>query len=65
MRYSIDRRRSCPPLDGSAHLAFAALRAMVDAWVKGFFHVTKLIKRLDCSEGDFLKEVRAEPHLLR
>ena len=43
--------------DASAALSAVSLRAMVDAWVKGFFHVTKLIKRLDRAEGDFLKEV--------
>ena len=35
----------------------ASLHAMVDNWIKGFFHVCKLVKRLDRTEGDFLKEV--------
>ena len=37
---------------------------MVDGWVKGFFHVCRLVKRLDRAEGDFLKDV-AESEAVR
>ena len=43
--------------DSSSSNKTASLHAMVDNWIKGFFHVCKLVKRLDRSEGDFLKEV--------
>lgn len=54
--------------DADATASMVSLHSMVDSWIKGFFHVTKLIKRLDRSEGDFLKEVseseqvRIAPH---
>ena len=60
---NIEYRPGLSDTDATANMV--SLHAMVDTWIKGFFHVTKLIKRLDRSEGDFLKEVRAEPHLLR
>ena len=43
--------------DATSGSAVRSLHAMVDEWCKGFFHVCKLVKRLDRAEGDFLKEV--------
>ena len=42
---------------GAAAGGTLSLKATVDKWVTGFFHACKLVKRLDRSDGDFLKEV--------
>ena len=42
---------------GAAAGGTLSLKATVDKWVAGFFHACKLVKRLDRSDGDFLKEV--------
>ena len=43
--------------DAQAAGGVTSLHAMVDSWLTGFFHISKLVKRLDRAEGDFLKDV--------
>ena len=43
--------------DAEATGSTESLHSMVDGWIKGFFGICKLVKRLDRAEGDFLKDV--------
>ena len=43
--------------DAETTAGVESAHSMVDGWIKGFFQVTKLVKRLDRAEGDFLKDV--------
>ena len=43
--------------DSSATGATPSIHSLVDEWIKGFFHVCKVVKRLDRPDGDFLKEI--------
>ena len=43
--------------DAEATSMTKSVRSRVEEWCKGFFHVCKLVKRLDRGDGDFVKEV--------
>lgn len=43
--------------DAEASSMARSVSARVEGWMKGFFHICKLVKRLDRTDGDFLKEV--------
>ena len=46
-----------PSLTATASGSVQSLHSMVDGWIKGFFHICKLMKRLDRAAADFLTDV--------